>query len=68
MHVCTWAEAKEYPLTGNSDIYPRQIREGIVVREHSASFAAQHTSFTKRKIYKMINPDYLLRKDGTEYE
>lgn len=68
MHVCTWAEAKEYPLTGNSDVYPTQMREGIVVREHSASFAAPHTSFTKRKIYKMINPDYLLRKGGTEYE
>lgn len=49
---------------GNSRIAPDQIREGVVVK----SFHEENHPRLGRKILKSINPDYLLRKNGTEFK
>ena len=50
--------------TGNSTIAPNQIREGVVVK----CFVEENHPKLGRKILKSINPDYLLRKNGTEFK
>ena len=50
--------------TGQSIVYPEQIREGCVIK----SYSEQNHHAIGRKILKSINPDYLLRKNGTEYQ
>ncbi len=50
--------------SGNSIIYQDQIREGIVIK----NLIETNDPKIGRKILKSINPDYLLRKDGTEFK
>lgn len=49
---------------GNSIIYPKQIREGAVIK----MLHEENHPKIGRKILKSINADYLLRKNGTEYQ
>jgi len=49
---------------GKSIICPKQIREGCVVKD---LYEKQHKRLG-RKILKSVSPDYLLRKNGTEYQ
>ena len=51
-------------LTNKSIICPKQIREGCVVKD---LYEKQHKPLG-RKILKSVSPDYLLRKNGTEYQ
>lgn len=62
-------QLKEYAI-GNTTLNDTHIREGIVVRP----FACEKTwkkgeddPYPKRMIFKLINEDYLTRKDGTEH-
>lgn len=48
---------------GKSILYPPQIREGVVVKTTS-----EESGNSNRKILKVINPDYLTRKGGTEFK
>ena len=50
--------------TGKSVLYPKQIREGCVVK----MVQEQNDSKIGRKVLKSINPEYLLRKNGTEFQ
>lgn len=49
---------------GMSTIYPKQIREGCVIKP----IKEEYSHSVGRKIFKSINPEYLLRKNGTEYK
>lgn len=49
--------------TGKSIIFPKQIREGCVIKDF---YEKQHKRIG-RKILKSISSDYLLRKNGTEF-
>jgi hypothetical protein len=48
---------------GKSLLCPSQIKEGCVVK----AVCEKNDPRIGRKILKSINPDYLLRKNGTEY-
>lgn len=50
--------------TGKSILYGDQIREGVVLK----SLHEINDPRLGRKILKSISPDYLTRKDGTEYK
>jgi len=54
---------EEY-TSGKSIICPTQMREGVVIK------ALQESRDPRigRKILKSVSPDYLLRKNGTEYQ
>ena len=49
---------------GNSLLCPTQIREGCVTK----MFHEENHPAIGRKILKSLNPDYLLRKNGTEFQ
>ncbi len=49
---------------GKSIISPNQIKEGIVIKGYSERPSSKRQS---RFIVKSINPEYLLRNNGTEY-
>ena len=49
--------------SGKSMICPKQIREGCVIKD----FHEKQHKRIGRKILKSISPDYLLRKNGTEF-
>jgi RNA ligase (TIGR02306 family) len=49
---------------GESILCPGQLREGCVVK----SYPEENDPKIGRKILKSINTDYLLRKNGTEYQ
>ena len=49
--------------SGKSLICPSQIREGVVCRP-----VRETTSYIGRHIFKSISPEYLLRKNGTEFK
>jgi RNA ligase (TIGR02306 family) len=50
--------------SGSDVICSDHMREGIVIK----SLTEENDPKIGRKILKSINPDYLLRKDGTEYQ
>lgn len=54
----------DYYTGGNSTLYPKQVREGCVVK----SYEEENERRIGRKILKSINPEYLLRKEGTEFK
>lgn len=54
---------KEY-TTGNTLVGGNHIREGVVVRP----IEEKYDNRLGRKILKSISPDYLTRKDGTEFK
>lgn len=49
---------------GKSSLCPSQIKEGCVIK----SLEEENNPRIGRKILKSINPDYLIRKNATEYQ
>lgn len=70
LFVGPFSEAKRLGFfgVGASDLAPTQMREGVVVRQNVDDYYEPYARNSERKIAKFINPDYLTRKGGTEYE
>lgn len=58
-------EALQSVATGQTKIGGEHIREGVVIRPERESYSP---ILGGRKIAKLVSPDYLLRKGGTEFE
>jgi RNA ligase (TIGR02306 family) len=55
-------EEMEYHVEGPSSDGTQPIREGIVVRT-----VHEETGYNGRQIYKLLNPEYLLLKDNSDF-
>jgi RNA ligase (TIGR02306 family) len=65
LYVGLWKDVNLDEFTnGKSKLDPSQIREGCVVKMYDES----NDTRIGRKILKSVSPDYLMRKNGTEFK
>jgi RNA ligase (TIGR02306 family) len=64
LYIGTWNEGVLDYTNGKSKICPSQIREGIVIK----TVKEENNPKIGRKILKSVSPDYLTRKNGTEFK